>query len=372
MRRVENRRSSNAGWATAAIVLLLVAAGLAAYAFWPGGSPSLGPLSCGGDTTTTTANPATISTSTPPPPATAPSGVSTSTPPPTPSIASTTTEPLPVLPLDFDTNLAMSHIQMLAGEIGVRKAGDDNEQTAALYAANYLESLGYAVEITEVLLPDGGISRNVQAVKTGTSPLTILIGAHLDSKPPSPGANDDASGVAVVLELARDFHDADVTAGLAFVLFGAEEFIDADPDHSRFGSRQFVQDMTDEERADLVGMISVDMIAYGEEILVRNMGRSSPLLGDMLLTYAEDLGLPVRYSLDEASTGCSDHEAFEAAGYPVAWLECYEDPHYHTEGDTYEHCDPDLVRQTGEMLRGFLLGLTEADLWMLANARELD
>ncbi len=68
----------------------------------------------------------------------------------------------------------------------------------------------------------------------------IVIGAHIDTVAVSPGGNDNASGVAVVLELARDLRDADIVATVQFVVFGAEEMTDSNADHHHYGSRQFV------------------------------------------------------------------------------------------------------------------------------------
>ncbi|MBN1320385.1 MAG: Zn-dependent exopeptidase M28 [Thermoleophilia bacterium] len=266
----------------------------------------------------------------------------------------------------------MSHIQVVAEEMGVRVSGSETEALAAGYAARYLETLGYAVVTSEVLLPGEGISHNVQALKAGASPSVILVGGHIDSKAPSPGANDNASGVAVVLELARDLRDADIAPTVEFVLFGAEEMVDSNADHHHYGSRQFVQGMTAEERLALVAMVSVDMVAYGDQFLVRDMRRGPSELTDLLLAFSNDGELGLAYDKDTGAYGWSDHEPFELAGYPSAWLEWRKDPTYHTERDAYGHCDPDPVRRTGEMLLGFLAQLTDSDLALLAEARRIE
>lgn len=266
----------------------------------------------------------------------------------------------------------MGHVRVLAEEIGVREEGSPNEDIALAYAADYLEGLGYTPSLSGVPLPNGRSSHNVRAVKEGASASFILVGAHIDSKAPAPGANDNASGVGVVLELARDLREADITASVEFVLFGAEEMIDEDPDHHHYGSRHHVQTMNEAERSRLVGMVSVDMVAYGDALVVRNMDRGPRELVDMVLANFVDRGSHARYAKDTGAYGWSDHEPFELAGYPVAWVEWRRDPAYHTEADTYGHCDPNLVGQTGEMLLGFLTRLTEENLAFLANARRSD
>jgi Zn-dependent M28 family amino/carboxypeptidase len=265
----------------------------------------------------------------------------------------------------------MSHIQALAGGIGPRRSGSDAEDAAVDYATDYLRGLGYEVVTTEVTLPSGEFSHNVRATKTGASGAVMLIGAHIDSKRTAPGGNDNASGVAVVLELARDLVGADTAATLQFVLFGAEEMVDSDSDHHHYGSRQFVQAMTAEERAALVGMISVDMVGYGSKFHVRTMNKGPQLLRDMVKAFSNETGLPTTYLRDPGTSGYSDHEPFELAGFPAVWVEWREDPLYHTAGDTYEHCDATAVERAGQMLVQFLAQLDQAGLDALAATRTL-
>ena len=262
----------------------------------------------------------------------------------------------------------MAHVKQLAVGLGVRTGGTESEAAAARYAADYLKGLGYSVDILPVALPNGRVSHNVKAVKAGASSATVLLGAHLDSEAPSPGANDNASGVATVLELARDLRDADTVATVELVLFGTEEIIDTVRDHDHYGSRAFVKTMTPTERGNLAGMISVDMVSSGDTLTVGTMGRGPQGLSDLLQAYARGLGLPVQYDQDTSNHGQGDYEPFELAGFPAAWAEWGDDPTYHTAGDTYQHCDPAVLRKTGEMLLGFVVGLDAVKLEALRAA----
>ena len=272
-------------------------------------------------------------------------------------------------PRSFDATQAMAHIRKLSVDIGVRVGGTENEAAAARYARAYLKNLGYTVDTIPVLLTNGRISHDIRAVKKGTSASTILVGGHIDSVSPSPGANDNGSGAATVLELARDLSDAETVATIEFVLFGTEELIDSDPTHDHFGSRVFVSKMSPQERTNLVGMVSVDMIACGTAFTVGTMNRGPRQLCDMLLAYSGSHALPASYQQDLGKYGWSDHAPFELAGYPVAWMEWGDDPAYHTAGDTYAHCQSALVQRTGTMLLGFLAGLTPSDLARLRAAK---
>jgi hypothetical protein len=375
-RRRRSSRSRYLDWLIAAIATLLIALVVTTLALWPREgfssaeqlpAPSVVTLpSSVPSTTTTTLGPATTTTLTPTtqtaPPTTAPP----TTAPPTPAA------PPPAAPsLTFDGALAMGHLQALASGIGPRKSGTDAEDAAISYASDYLHSLGYQVVTTDVALPSGEVSHNVRATKGGASSSVILIGAHIDCKATAPGGNDNASGVAVVLELARDLLAAGTVPTLQFALFGAEEMTDSNPDHHHYGSRQLLAGMTAAERAALVGMISADMVGYGTKFHVRTMNKGPQLLRDMVKTFSNESGLTTTYLRDPGTYGYSDHEPFELAGYPAVWVEWREDPLYHTAGDTYGHCDPSDVQRAGQMLVQFLAQLDQADLDALAAARTL-
>jgi aminopeptidase YwaD len=165
-----------------------------------------------------------------------------------------------------------------------------------------------------------------------------------------------------VLELARDFADADMSYTLVFVLFGTEEIIDADKNHHHYGSRNYVANLTPGERGNLAAMISLDMIAYGKTFNVRTMGKGPQTLRDMLLSRSDATDTGAVYLKDTGPSGWSDHAPFELAGYPAVWIQWLEDPTYHEPGDTYEHCDERVVRRTGEFLHAFLTDLSPQDL----------
>jgi len=270
--------------------------------------------------------------------------------------------------LPFDVAQAMKHIEELADGIGVRPGGSAAEYEAVEYVSRYLTGLGYDPVITEVPLPNGRTSHNVTVAKEGASPLTILVGAHLDTKSTTPGGNDDASGVAAALELARDIAEADLTPSIVLVLFGTEEIIDADSSHHHYGSRTYVASMTARERSVLVAMISLDMIAFGETFHVRAMEWGPLELRDMLVSYARETDVDLSYLKDTGPTGWSDHEPFELAGYPAVWLQWHQDPQYHKAGDTYKHCDEGPLQTTGRFVLDFISRLDEPKLEQLLVA----
>lgn len=86
------------------------------------------------------------------------------------------------------------------------------------------------------------------------------------------------------------------------------------------------------------GMVSVDMIGYGPDFVVRTMGSGPQTMRYLLLADAKRQGLSASYLADPGPSGWSDHESFELAGIPTAWIEWRDDPVYHTTGDTPGTC----------------------------------
>ena len=255
----------------------------------------------------------------------------------------------------------MAHTSSIAG-FGVRREGSAAEGRAVTYCVNALKGLGYSVSTMPFRLPNGTTSRNVIAVKAGRSTRQVIFGAHLDSKSPSPGANDNGSGVGTVLEMARALKDSDVEPTLVFVLFGAEEMFDANANHHHYGSRTYVSRLSAAQRRNVVAMVSADMIGYGSYFYARTMGVGPQTLQSRLRTFASAKRIYLRYYKDTSRYGSSDHEPFERAGIPVSWIEWRLDPTYHTAADKVAHLQPQRLAVTGQLFLDWTASLTPADL----------
>jgi aminopeptidase YwaD len=163
----------------------------------------------------------------------------------------------------------------------------------------------------------------------------LIVGAHYDSVAAAPGANDNASGSATLMEIARVLDLADQEEGVCFVAFGTEET-------ALSGSRHYVATLTSQDQPSPQAMVNLDMIGVGTEWQL--MG--SPSLVEKIDQEATALGLdPV--PTDPHLSG--DHVSFMDAGIPAIFIHRFEDPHYHTENDRAEFVEPQLLEEAAKL-----------------------
>ena len=245
----------------------------------------------------------------------------------------------------------MGHVRKLAGDIGVRVRGTRGETRGARYAAEQLRSFGYNVNI-QTFEVDGRTSRNVVAWWPGSRQHGFVIGGHMDTVAGSPGANDNASGVAVTLELARLVAGKPASEWVRFVAFGGEEAGSHGNNHA--GSEVFVKRLGERGRRRLGGMTSVDMVAAGRPLLVGNSGIANDVVARSLYRRVRDAGIAVRY---HTLCDCSDHGPFERAGIPASFAYSGPRDNYHTPSDNLANLEPDDLLRTGRAMRAFVIAI---------------
>ncbi len=172
-------------------------------------------------------------------------------------------------------------------------------------------------------------AQNIVGIKLGTqAPKEIVVvGAHADSVKISPGANDNASGIAAVLEAARLLARIPTGRTLHFVAFGAEE-------DGLIGSHFY----TLSHAGTVVGMVNMDMVGRGPGLLIGNFGNDVSLV-NLAERVAKRLGL----SVGRFKFGQSDHVSFEQAGVPAVFIHTGDDEAIHTSGDVANRISPALV-----------------------------
>lgn len=264
---------------------------------------------------------------------------------------------------DFSSTQAMSHVYAMSEQVGERKAGSVRESSAADYIVGKLGEYGYVVQEQPFTTPDGFGSRNIVGTKQGRpgdqQAYTLIIAAHYDSPAGSPGATDDGSGVGVALELARDFSSSTLEPTLQFVFFGANMPDAGSVDNRLFGSRHFVEALGELERKDVVGVIDIDSVGQGQVLALRTQGTGLQRLRDKLQTFAGENSMAVTVL---NSTQDSDNIPFENAQIPAVWVEWCEQGGSLVTDNTYATVDPAKLEAAGNLVEGFVKGLTTNDL----------
>jgi Zn-dependent M28 family amino/carboxypeptidase len=257
------------------------------------------------------------------------------------------------------------HVEMLAGTIGERNLWS---YTALQRAAEYIEaeltasgltSRRHTYEVSRVPVS------NIDATLTGTTKAeeVVVIGAHYDTITGCPGANDNGSGVAAVLELARRFGGRARARTLRFATFVNEE-----PPFFRTGQMGSVvyANAARVRRERIVGMLSLETMGYfsdepGSQQYPGPVGALYPDVGNFIgfvsnlasarllmkarRAFKRRTALPLQSAaLPDAiaGVGWSDHWSFWQAGYPALMVTDtapFRYPWYHTAEDTPEKLD---------------------------------
>lgn len=242
----------------------------------------------------------------------------------------------------------MAHIKSLT-DIGPRVSGTEGDVEARNLIASHLQGLGYEVEMMEFTRVNGAATANVVARPPGAdfSGGGVVVAAHFDTEPGTPGANDNASGTGVLMALAASF--SELAIPVQFVAFGAEEW-DYDNQLGLEGSAHFVENL--EDPSTIEAMVSIDMIGNGNSVRVVTFEGSPIPLRDDLLDLAMQLAIPAEAG---PANVLSDHISFTDADLPAVHL--WSGPHetLHKPTDTFDVVQPQAVERTGDLVHAWLL-----------------
>lgn len=282
-----------------------------------------------------------------------PSPTSTTVVTTTTTVASTTAAPpSPTLDRGHEaTTLRLSADLSALLELGPRVSGTAAEAEAVEWFATAAgEITGIVPAIQVVPLPNGATSANVWVGPIGPGEAILLVGAHIDSIAGSPGADDNGSGIVVLLEAMRRLTESPPTSiGVVFVAFGAEEVVPGFDHH--YGSTAAATGMAAAGTLpDL--MVSVDMVGMGEDLHATPYQGSDPSLAERLVDVAAGIGI----HMDVHPRGdISDHVPFARAGVPSVMVFRGDNPGYHTPAD--DHVDAEAVMEALEVLEALVRDL---------------
>lgn len=276
-----------------------------------------------------------------------------------------------------------AHVRSLAGRIGERNV---YRPAALAQAAEYIErqwgDIGYTVA-PQVYDVDGIRCSNLEVTSPGRRRPDdiLLIGAHYDSVIGSPGANDNGSGVAAMLEISRLVADAELNRSVRFVAFVNEEppfFLS-----ERMGSMVYARAARD-RGDDIRLMVSLETIGYfserhGSQHYPPLIGARYPDRGNFiafvsnfrsrrtLRRFAAAFGRHSRFPAERLAAfgwipgvSWSDHQSFWRYGYDALMVTdtaIYRYPHYHAPTDMPDELDYDALSLVTEGLAAAVVDL---------------
>lgn len=257
----------------------------------------------------------------------------------------------------------VAHLQALVGE---RYTQRDRDRVRT-YLIKRLTEYGWAVT-TQAF--QGGVNIVAQEAKPNTNNNTLLVVAHYDTVPRSPGADDNATGVVAALEVARLLKARQAETSLAIALFDQEE-------QGLLGSLAFTANPANLQN--LVGVINLEMLgytcntpkcqAYPEGLPITPPGDRGDFLGivgDQEHPYllqafqlAHNANLPPILTVPIPFKGIltpdvlrSDHAPFWAKNVGAVMVTDtanFRNPHYHQPSDTFETLDTAFLSQATQL-----------------------
>ena len=268
----------------------------------------------------------------------------------------------------------LRHLRALVGERHP-DASPKALRSAARYLAEEFSRAGLSTS-GQLVRAGGKVCRNILAIKhprqpAGTPPAPLLIGAHYDTVAGSPGADDNASALAVLLEAAFRLRHLELDRPVWFVAFCLEE-------QGLLGSRAFVARLKQSGRQ-LIGAIILECVGYASEepgsqrsphglpIAVPSVGNFLGIVGtDSSRSLVEAVERGARRAAPDLKTLAfavpgagqtlpdvrrSDHAAFWDAAYPAVMLTDtanFRNPHYHRSTDAIETLNLTFLEQVVE------------------------
>ena len=247
-------------------------------------------------------------------------------------------------------------------DLGPRIPGEDGHQRIIEWIILELVSSGWKVEVQEIEF-EGKQIKNIIAhrYKGGRY---ILIGAHYDTRifadqdqdpllrsMPVPGANDGASGVAVLLELARVLPE-DLHVPIRLVFFDCEDNGGIGDWQWIMGSKAFVQHYEDlPDTAIIIDMVGdADLNIYYEY-------NSNEKIMEQIWKQAGDLGFENQFQKEFKHSMLDDHTPFIEAGIPAVDIIDFNYSDWHTTADTVDKVSADSLEAVGRTLLNWVISL---------------
>jgi glutaminyl-peptide cyclotransferase len=244
--------------------------------------------------------------------------------------------------------------------LGPRLPGSDAHFQIVEWMVGSLKSYGWAVEIQEAEMLGHPI-QNIIA-KRGSGGPWVIVGAHYDNRfvadhdpdpdrhdEPVPGANDGASGVAVLMELARVLPE-DINGQIWLVFFDAEDNGGIESWDWILGSTAFVDSLVAQPEAALI----LDMIGDAD-LQIYLETNSDPQISAEIWQHAAELGYENVFINEQKFSMLDDHTPFLRAGIPAVDIIDFDYPYWHTVEDTLDKISAQSLQAVGDTMLAWLL-----------------
>ncbi|MHA2142226.1 MAG: M28 family peptidase [Candidatus Thorarchaeota archaeon] len=266
----------------------------------------------------------------------------------------------------FSGTNAMSHL-VAQVDFGPRPPGSDNLSQCRQYIVDTLEAQGWEIIIQNFTYQEVECV-NVIAWYGALRNASIILGAHYDTRPladrdpypsnrslPVLGANDGASGPAVLLEMARVL-PVEVRPEVELIFFDAEDSGGINGWDWIVGSNYYVDQLNSSRISSISSMILLDMIGDSELTLYRESG-STRFLQDIIWSLAADMGYSDTFLDAFGGTILDDHRPFIDAGISAVDI-IHHNPFpssWHTTEDIPERCSAASLQIVGEVVETFIV-----------------
>jgi len=240
---------------------------------------------------------------------------------------------------------------------GPRPVGSEAGRETAAYILTELHKLDWVTE-TQEFIYRGVTGRNIIAMR-GKGPV-IILGAHYDTRSiadrdpvdterPVPGANDGASGVAVLLELARTVDVNQAGAEIWLVFFDAEDQGNINGWPFSVGASYMAQHLSVQPQA----VVVVDMIGDREQEIFWERNSDAQLMTG-LWAIAADLGYETHFIPQYRYSIMDDHMPFHQLGLAAVDIIDFDYPYWHTAEDTPDKVSAESLQRVGRVLETWL------------------
>ncbi len=258
----------------------------------------------------------------------------------------------------FEGQRAYAHVTAQCA-LGPRPAGSTAAQATAKYISDELQRVGWQATYQDFTYQGVALCNVIARRGEGSGP-AILLGAHYDTRQradrdrqnpnaPVPGANDGASGVAVLLELARVLGEPKRPVILAF--FDAEDQGDLNGWEWAVGASYLAANL----KEPVANMVLLDMIGDADQQIYWE-SNSDAALRLQLWTLAAGLGYGQQFIAQTKYSLIDDHIPFLRRGIPSVDIIDFDYPYWHTAQDTPDKVSPASLERVGRVLERWLIG----------------